>query len=70
MWEYPPRGRIIASCGHEVFGDDRGEFLGQRARDYEPGIGEYECEIWGCYCPPCALRLKTSGFLVMETTDD
>jgi len=64
-WDYPPRGMIIASCGHRVY-DDGGEQLGQPYHGCDAIDGFYEGESWGCYCPPCALRLKVSGLLIAD----
>lgn len=62
IWDYPPKGKIIASCGHPVH--DTGECV--EWRDWDE-FGE-PCVMGACYCPPCALKLKVSGYYIAEPT--
>lgn len=63
-WDYPPRGSITASCGHRVY-DDCGETIAIASFDSFSDGSYGPCIDFGSYCPPCAIRVKTS-YLVFE----
>lgn len=59
-WDYPPRGSIIASCGHRLHGGDLGEIVSYWDWSEDGSLAEF-CST---YCPWCAIRTKVSGRLV------